>query len=155
MPDFSDWDSTISTPGFRKALLAYGRANRGIKPKGRLPTADLEDMASCAIRSTKPEFSLEDRNADMGSVRVHCFAGYYWAANFADIHGPFDDFEEAVNTVLSIAVSSAPEGFYKRAYGSLNDDFIADRCKELVEPGCVFVINNSAYVRTDAGLVKK
>ncbi len=88
----------------------------------------------------------------MGSVRVHCFASYYWVANFVDIDGPFDDLEEVVDTVLSIAVSSAPEGFYKRAYGSLDDDFIADRCKELVVPGCVFIINNSAYVRTAEGL---
>jgi len=152
MFDFHDWEGVLGTPGFRAALLAYGRANGHIKPKGRLPTADLEDMASCAIRSTKPEFCLEDKNADMGSVRVHCFADYYWAANFVDIDGPFDDLEEAVHAVLSIAVNSAPEGFYKRAHGILNDQFIADRCEELVELGRTFVINQSTYVRTLEGL---
>ena len=152
MSVFNNWEGAISASGFRKALLAYGRANGGIKPKGRLPTVDLADLASCAIQSTKPEFCLEDRNADMGSVRVHCFADYYWAANFVDIDGPFDDLEEAVDTVLSIAVSSAPEGFYRRAYGMLNDEFISDRCKQLVELGRTFVINQSTYVRTPEGL---
>lgn len=152
MSHFSNWSAAIRTPGFRKELLAYARAKRGVKSRGRLPTADLEDMASCAIRSTKPEFCLEDKNADMGSVRVHCFADYYWAANFVDIDGPFDDLEEAVHAVLSIAVNSAPEGFYKRAYGILNDQFIADRCEELVELGRTFVINQSTYVRTLEGL---
>lgn len=152
MFNFSDWDGAIGAPGFRKALLAYGRANGAIKPKGRLPSVDLEYMASDAIRSNKPEFYLEDRNADMGSVRVYCFADYYWAANFVDIDGPFDDLEQAVDQVLSIAVRSAPEGFYERAYGLLNDEFIAGRCEVLVELGRTFVINQSTYVRTPEGL---
>jgi len=152
MSNFSNWRGAIRTPGFRKELLAYARVKRGVKPRGRLPTVDLEDIASCAIQSTKPEFCLEDKDADMGSVRIYCFADYYWAANFQEIDGPFDDLEEAVDAVLSIAVNSAPEGFYKRAYGMLNDQFIADRCEELVEPGCTFVINQSAYVRTPEGL---
>lgn len=33
MSDFHDWEGVLSTPGFRKALLAYGRANGEIKPK--------------------------------------------------------------------------------------------------------------------------
>ena len=71
MSDFHDWEGVLSTPGFRKALLAYGRADGQIKPKGRLPSDDLEYMASEAIRSGAEEFSLEDAQGDRGSTYVH------------------------------------------------------------------------------------
>ena len=73
MSDFHDWESVLGTPGFRAALLAYGRANGEIKPKGRLPKDDLEYMASAAIRSGDEEFALEDRPTSTGSGR--CSSG--------------------------------------------------------------------------------
>ena len=82
MSDFHDWEGVLSAPGFRKALLAYSRSNGDIKPKGRLPTDDLEYMASEAIRSGAEEFSLEDKLGDRGSTYVHCFADYYWSYSY-------------------------------------------------------------------------
>ena len=153
MSDFHDWEGVLGTPGFRAALLAYGRANGEIKPKGRLPKDDLEYMASAAIRSGEEEFALEDRQADRGSTYVHCFAGCYWSYSYGGIDGPFGELEEAVSTILSIASSSAPEGFYTKATGALDDGFIACRCLEFVEMGKTFIINDKVYIRTKAGLV--
>ena len=155
MSDFHDWEGVLGTPGFRKALLAYGRANGDIKPKGRLPKDDLEYMASAAIRDGDEEFALEDRHADRGSTYVHCFAGYYWSYSYGGIDGPFGDLEEAVSTILSIASNSAPEGFYTSAAGELPDEFIASRCAALVEMGKTIQINGKVYVRAKAGLVLK
>lgn len=155
MSDFHDWEGVLGTPGFRKALLAYGRADGQIKPKGRLPKDDLEYMASAAIRDGDEQFALEDRQADRGSTYVHCFAGYYWSYSYGGIDGPFGDLEEAVSTILSIASSSAPEGFYTSATGDLPDEFIASRCAALVEMAKTILINGKVYVRTKAGLVPK
>ena len=152
MSDFHDWEGVLGTPGFRKALLVYGRANGDIKPKGKLPKDDLEYMASAAIRDGDEEFALEDRHADRGSTYVHCFAGYYWSYSYGGIDGPFGDLEEAVSTILSIASSSAPEGFYTKATGALDDSFIASRSTALVEMGKTILINDTVYVRTKAGL---
>jgi hypothetical protein len=155
MSDFHDWEGVLGAPGFRKALLAYGRANGVIKPKGRLPTDDLEYMASEAIRSGAEEFSLEDAQGDRGSTYVHCFADYYWSYSYGGIDGPFADLEEAVDTILSIASNSAPEGFYTSAAGDLPDEFIASRCIALVVMGKTILINGKVYVRTKPGLVLK
>ncbi len=154
MTDFHhDWEAVLRLPGFRKALLEHGRSKGSIKPNGRLPRVDLDDMASIAIRSGPALFSLEDRLADMGSVYVRCFAGYYWSTGFDDIDGPYDTLEKAVDTRLSIASSSAPLGFYVSASGDLPDAFIASRCVNLVEIGKKFVINGTAHLRTKDGLV--
>ena len=155
MSDFHDWEGVLDTPGFRKALLAYGRTDGQIKPKGRLPKDDLEYMASAAIRDGDEEFALEDRQADRGSTYVHCFAGYYWSYSYGGIDGPFGDLEEAVSTILSIASNSAPEGFYTSAAGDLPDEFIANRCAALVEMGKTILVNGKVYVRAKAGLVFK
>jgi hypothetical protein len=101
MTDFHhDWEAVLRLPGFRKALLEYARSEGSIKANGRLPTTDLDDMASAAIRSRPAEFSLEGRLADMGSIYVRCFAGYYWSTGFEDIDGPYDTLEKAVDTGL-------------------------------------------------------
>jgi len=60
-----------------------------------------------------------------------------------------------VSTILSIASSSAPEGFYTKATGALDDSFIASRSTVLVEMGKTILINDTVYVRTKAGLVIK
>ena len=153
MSDFHNWEGVLGTPGFRAALLAYGRANGEIKTKGRLPKDDLDYMASAAIRSGDEEFALEDRQADRGSTYVHCFAGYYWSYSYGGIDGPFSDLEKAVSTILSIASSSAPEGFYTKATGALDGSFIASRCTVLVKMGKTMIINDTIYIRTKAGLV--
>ncbi len=156
MTDFHhDWEAVLRLPGFRKALLEYGRSEGSIKANGKLPRIDLNDMASVAIRSRPALFSLEDRLADMGSVYVHCFAGYYWSTGFDDIDGPYDTLEKAVDTRLTIASNSAPLDFYVSASGDLPDDFIASRCAALVEMGKTILINGKVYVRAKAGLVLK
>ncbi|MEY3583417.1 MAG: hypothetical protein RJA48_500 [Verrucomicrobiota bacterium] len=156
MTDFHhDWEAVLRLPGFRKALLEYGRSEGSIKANGRLPRIDLNDMASVAIRSRPALFSLEDRLADMGSVYVRCFAGYYWSTAFDDIDGPFDTLEKAVDTRLSIASDSAPLGFYVSASSNLPDAFIASRCVNLVEIGKTFAINGTIHVSTKDGLVPK
>ena len=154
MTDFHyDWDAMLGLPGFRKALLDYGRSVGSIKANGRLPKIDLNDMASVAIRSHPALFSLEDRLADMGSVYVRSFAGYYWSTGFDDIDGPYDTLERAVDTRLSIASDSAPLGFYVSASGDLPNHFIASRCVNLVEIGKTFVINGTVHIRTKDELV--
>lgn len=154
MTDFHhDWEAVLRLPRFRKALLEFGRSEGSIKANGRLPKIDLNDMASVAIRSRPALFSLEDRLADMGSVHVRCFAGYYWSTAFDDIDGPFDTLEKAVDTRLSIASDSAPLGFYVSASGDLPDAFIASRCINLVDIGKTFVINGAVYFRTKDKLV--
>lgn len=156
MTDFHhDWEAVLRLPGFRKALLEYGRSKGSIKPNGRLPRVDLDDMASVAIRSHPALFSLEDRLADMGSVYVRFFAGYYWSTGFDDIDGPYDTLEKAVDTRLTIASNSAPLGFYVSASGDLPDEFIASRCAALVEMGKTILINGKVHVRAKAGLVPK
>ncbi len=60
-----------------------------------------------------------------------------------------------MDTILSIASNSAPEGFYTSAAGELPDEFIASRCAALVVKGKTILINNTVYVRTKAGLVIK
>jgi hypothetical protein len=156
MTDFHhDWEAVLRLPGFRKALLEHGRSKGSIKPNGRLPRIDLDDMASVAIRSRPALFSLEDRLADMGSVYVRFFAGYYWSTGFDDIDGPYDTLEKAVDTRLTIASNSAPLGFYVSASGDLPDEFIASRCAALVETGKTILINGKVHVRAKAGLVPK
>lgn len=156
MTDFHhDWDAVLGLPGFRKALLEYGRSEGSIKANGKLPRIDLDDMASVAIRARPALFSLEDRLADMGSVYVRCFAGYYWSTGFDDIDGPYDTLEKAIDRRLSMASDSAPLGFYVSASGDLPDEFIASRCAALVEMGKAILINGKVYDRTKAGLVLK
>jgi hypothetical protein len=51
MSDFHDWEGVLGTPGFRAALLAYGRANGEIKSK--LPNTGSGRYFDCA--ETKSE----------------------------------------------------------------------------------------------------
>ena len=83
------------------------------------------------------------------------YCSYYWSYSYGGIDGPFSDLEKAVSTILSIASSSAPEGFYTKATGALDDSFIASRCTALVEMGKTIMINGAVYVRTKAGLAPK
>lgn len=155
MSDFHDWEGVLGTPGFRAALLAYGRANGEIKPKGRLPKDDLEYMASAAIRSGEVEFCLETASKGRGSVHVHSFAGYHWAYDSGGIQGPFYSLEKAAQSVLKIASLAAPSGFYKHAYGKLDDAFIVSRCANLIGGKEELLINGTAYVRSESGLSPK
>ena len=60
-----------------------------------------------------------------------------------------------MDTILSIASNSAPEGFYTSAAGDLPDEFIASRGAALVEMGKTILVNGKVYVRTKPGLVLK
>jgi hypothetical protein len=85
----------------------------------------------------------------------HILTGPTQSCSYGGIEGPFDDLEEAVDTILSVASNSAPEGFYTSAAGDLPDEFIASGCVSLVEMGKTILINGKVYVRTKAGLVLK
>jgi hypothetical protein len=112
-------------------------------------------MASAAILTGERLFSLEDARRDRGSCYVHAFAGYHWAYDSGGISGPFYSLESATKSILRIASLAAPVGFYVSATCALGDEFIASRAVSLVDVGETFFINGSAFVRTDAGLVKK
>jgi hypothetical protein len=43
--------------------------------------------------------------------------------------------------------------FYSAVSGVLPDDFIASRCAKLVKVGKTFVINDTVFLRTKAGLL--
>ena len=155
MSDFHDWEGVLGTPGFRAALLAYGRARGDIGPKGKLPQEDLKYLAAAAIRSGEVEFSLETASKGRGSVHVHSFAGYHWAYDSGGIQGPFYSLEKAAQSVLKIASLAAPSGFYKHAYGKLDDAFIVSRCANLIDGKEELLINGTAYVRSESGLSPK
>ena len=155
MSAFREWDNAIGAAGFRDALLAYGRAQGDIGPKAKLPKDDIKHLAAAAIRSGDVEFSLETAFKGRGSVEVHFFAGYYWAYDSGGIQGPFYSLEKAAQSVLKIASLAAPSGFYKYASGNLDAAFIASRCANLVEANDELIINRTAYVRSESGLVPK
>ena len=67
--------------------------------------------------------------------------------------GPFASLEEAADAVLAMAVDQDCPGFYSSASGDVPDDFIAARSAKLVEVGKTFLINDTVYRRTMAGLV--
>jgi hypothetical protein len=155
MSDIHDWAGAMGAPGFREALLAYGRANGRIKPKGRLPKDEdeLKLVAGEAIESGDTEFSLEDADGERGSTEVRLFSGRYWLCDWGGISGPVDSLEEAAADVLSMAVGQDCPGFYSAASGGVSDDFIATRSVKLVKPGKTFLINGTPYLRTKTGLV--
>jgi hypothetical protein len=152
---FHEWDNAIGAAGFRDALLAYGRARGDIGPAGKLPNDDLKHLAAAAIRSGEVEFSLETASKGRGSVHVHAFAGYHWACDSGGIQGPFYSLEKAAQSVLKIASLAAPSGFYKHAFGKLDDAFIASRCANLIDGKDELLINGTAYVRSASGLIPK
>ena len=155
MSVFHEWDNAIGAAGFRDALLAYGRARGDIGPAGKLPKDDLKHLAEAAIRSGEVEFSLETASKGRGSVHVHSFAGYQWAYDSGGIQGPFYSLEKAAQSVLKIASLAAPSGFYKHAYGKLDDAFIVSRCASLIDGKEELLINGKAYVRSESGLSPK
>jgi len=155
MAAFHEWDNAIGAAGFRDALLAYGRARGDIGPAGKLPRDDLKHLAEAAIRSGEVEFSLETASRGRGSVNVHAFAGYHWAYDSGGIQGPFYSLEKAAQYVLKIASLAAPSGFYKHAYGKLDDAFIVSRCANLIDGKEELLINGTAYVRSESGLSPK
>ena len=155
MSVFHEWDNAIGAAGFRDALLAYGRAQGDIGTNAKLPKDDLKHLAAAAIRSGDVEFSLETASKGRGSVHVHTFAGYHWAYDSGGIQGPFYSLEKAAQSVLKIASLAAPSGFYKYASGNLDAAFIASRCANLVEANEELIINRTAYVRSESGLVPK
>ena len=155
MSVFHEWDNAIGAAGFRDALLAYGRARGDIGPTGKLPKDDLKHLAEGAIRSGEVEFSLETASKGRGSVHVHAFAGYHWSYDSGGIQGPFYSLEKAAQSVLKIASLAAPSGFYKHAYGKLDDAFIVSRCANLIDGKEELLINGTAYVRSESGLSPK
>jgi len=155
MSVFHEWDNAIGAAGFRDALLAYGRDRGDIGPKGKLSKEDLRHLAAAAIRSGVVEFSLETASKERGSVQVHAFAGYHWAYDAGGIQGPFYSLEKAAQSVLKIASLAAPSGFYKHAFGKLDDAFIVSRCANLIDGNEELLINGRAYVRSESGLIPK
>ena len=157
MSDIHDWEGAINAPGFRAALLGYCRAKGQITPKGRLPKDEdeLRYLAAEAIEAGDTEFSLEDAAGERGSTDVRVFAGLYWMCDYGGISGPFDNLEEAVDSVLTMAVDQDAVGFYTQVSSSLPDGFLSPRCRKLVKLGKDFTINGTVYVRTKAGLVPK
>jgi len=157
MSDIHDWKSAIEAPGFREALLAYGLADGQIEEDEGLPEdeRDLRFMAAEAIEAGDTEFSLEDAEGERGSTDVRAFAGLYWWCDYGGINGPFDSLEDAADSILSMAVDQDTLGFYCSALGCLSDEFIASRSAKLVNLNDTFVVNDTAYVRTKAGLVPK
>lgn len=155
MSDIHDWDGAIKAPGFREALLAYGLAERQNEAGDGLPEDEdeLKYMAAEAIEAGDTEFSLEDAEGERGSTDVRLFAGLYWWCDWGGINGPFDSLEDAADAILSMAVDQGAPGFYSAAYGNLSDDFIATRAAKLVDLNDTFVVNDTVYVRTKAGLV--
>jgi hypothetical protein len=157
MSDIQDWEGAIKAPGFREALLAYGLAEGQIEAGEGLPEVEdeLKCMAAEAIEAGDTEFSLEDAEGERGSTDVRVFAGLYWWCDWGGINGPFDSLEEAADSILSMAVDQDIPGFYSAASGNLSDDFIASRVTKLVDLNDTFVVNDTVYVRTNAGLVPK
>jgi len=157
MSDIHDWKGAIKAPGFREALLAYGLAEGQIEEGEGLPEdeRDLRSMAAEAIEAGGTEFTLEDAEGERGSTDVRVFAGLYWWCDYGGINGPFDSLEDAADSILSMAVDQDTPGFYCAASGSLTDEFIASRSAKLVNLNDTFVVNDTAYVRTKAGLVPK
>jgi hypothetical protein len=157
MSDIHDWKSAIEAPGFREALLAYGLAEEQIEEGEGLPDDEdeLKYMAAEAIEAGDTEFSLEDAEGERGSTDVRVFAGLYWWCDWGGINGPFDSLEEAADSILSMAVDQDIPGFYSAASGNLSDDFIASRVTKLVDLNDTFVVNDTVYVRTNAGLAPK
>ena len=153
MSDIHDWEGAIEAPGFREALRAYGRAEGLIKVGRGLPKDELKELAAQAIESGDTEFSLEDAEGERGSTDVRVFAGLYWMCDWGGISGPFTSLEEAATAVLMMAVDQDCPGFYSSASGDVPDDFIAARSAKLVEVGKTFLINDTVYLRTKAGLV--
>jgi hypothetical protein len=157
MSDIHDWKSAIQAPGFREALLAYGLADGQIEEGEGLPQdeRDLRFMAAEAIEAGGAEFSLEDAEGERGSTDVRGFAGLYWWCDWGGINGPFDSLEDAADSILSMAVDQDTPGFYSAASGNLTDEFIATRATKLVDLNDTFVVNDTVYVRTKAGLVPR
>jgi len=145
----------MGAPGFRAALLAYGRAEGFIKAGRGLPRDEdeLKVLAAQAIESGDTGFSLEDTEGERGSTDVRAFAGLYWMCDWGGISGPFATLEEAADAVLAMAVDQDCPGFYSAVFGALPDDFIAARSAKLVKVGKTFVINGTVYLRTKVGLV--
>jgi hypothetical protein len=155
MSDIHDWEGAMGAPGFRAALLAYGRAEGFIKSGRGLPRDEdeLKVLVAQAIESGDTGFSLEDTEGERGSTDVRAFAGLYWMCDWGGISGPFASLEEAADAVLAMAVDQGCLGFYSAAYGALPDHFIASRSTKLVKVGKTFFINGTVYLRTKAGLV--
>jgi len=157
MSEIHDWEGAIKAPGLREALLAYGLAEGQTEEGEGLPEVEdeLKYMAAEAIESGDVEFSLEDAEGERGSTDVRVFAGLYWWCDYGGINGPFDSLEDAADSILSMAVDQDSPGFYSAASGNLSDEFIATRATKLVELNDTFVVNDTVYVRTKAGLVPK
>lgn len=157
MSDIHDWAGAINAPGFREALLAYSRAEGQIEDGEGLQDDEdeLKYMAAEAIEAGDVEFSLEDTEGERGSTDVRTFAGLHWWCDWGGITGPFDSLEDAVDSILSMAVDQDSPGFYCSASGNLSDGFIATRATKLVELNDTFVVNDTVYVHTKAGLVPK
>jgi hypothetical protein len=157
MSDIHDWDRAIKATGFRDALLAYGLAEGQVEAGEGLPEDEdeLKYMAAEAIEAGNTEFSLEDAEGERGSTDVRVFAGLYWWCDYGGINGPFDSLDEAADSILSMAVDQDTPGFYSAASGALPDDFIGPRSTKLVEVGKTFLINDTLYLRTKAGLVRQ
>jgi hypothetical protein len=157
MSDIHDWEGAIKAPGFREALLVYGLAEGQVEAGEGLPEVEdeLKYMAAEAIEAGDVEFSLEDAEGERGSTDVRVFAGLYWWCDYGGINGPFDSLEDAADSILSMAVDQDTLGFYSSALGCLSDEFIASRSAKLVNLNDTFVVNDTDYVRTKAGLVPK
>jgi hypothetical protein len=155
MSDIHDWEGAIKAPGFREALLAYGLAEGQIEAGEGLPEVEdeLKYMSAEAIEAGYVEFSLEDTEGERGTTDVRIFAGLYWWCDYGGINGPFDSLEDAADSILSMAVDQDTPGFYSAASGNLSDEFIASRAAKLVDLNDTFVVNDTVYVRTKAGLV--
>jgi hypothetical protein len=155
MSDIHDWEGAIKAPGFREALLAYGLAEGHIEAVEGLPEEEdeLKFIAAEAIEAGDTEFSLEDSKGERGSTDARVFAGLYWWCDWGGINGPFDSLEDAADGILSMAVDQDTPGFYCSASGSLSDEFIATRSTKLVDLNDTFIVNDTVYVRTKAGLV--
>jgi hypothetical protein len=155
MSDIHDWEGAIGAPGFKEALRAYGRAEGFIKVGRGLPRDEdeLKVLAAQAIESGETEFSLEDPDGERGSTDIRAFAGLYWMCDWGGISGPFASLEEAADAVLAMAVDQDCPGFYSAASGALPDHFIASCSAKLVKVGKTFVINDTVFLRTKAGLL--
>jgi len=157
MSDIHDWEGAIKAPGFREAVLAYGLVEGQVEAGEGLPDDEdeLKYMAAEAIEAGDAEFSLEDAEGERGSTDVRLFAGLYWWCDYGGINGPFDSLEDAADSILSMAVDQDTPGFYSAASGDVPDEFIATRSAKLVNLNDTFVVNDTVYVRTKAGLVPK
>jgi len=155
MSDIHDWEGANKAPGFREALLAYGLAEGHVEAGEGLPEVEdeLKYMSAEAIESGDVEFSLGDNEGERGTTDVRIFAGLYWWCDYGGINGPFDSLEDAADSILSMAVDQDTPGFYSAASGNLSNEFIASRAAKLVDLNDTFVVNDTVYVRTKAGLV--